>query len=179
MRILVTSDTHARTPDELPAPLVAAFKEADAVIHAGDFTSRAVLEHIEAKTDLHAVHGNADSTAVRDALPRRKVVNAEGVRICVVHGHDAFDVAYEAAETGAHLVVRGHTHTPHYDENAVPVLNPGSPTRPRGSPTSHYAWLVCDDGRFGGHIISLDGETLVSFGERFDDGTEDSTANSE
>lgn len=165
MRVLVTSDTHARTPDDLPSSLLDEFDEADAVVHAGDVTSLEVLETLDAKADLHAVYGNADSAGVRDALPRRTVLEADGVRICVVHGHDAFDVAYEAAETGAHILVRGHTHTPLYNDRTVPVLNPGSPTRPRGSAASHYAWLVCEEGRYSGRVVTLDDETLVEFGE--------------
>ncbi|MDZ7687845.1 MAG: metallophosphoesterase [Halobacteriales archaeon] len=165
MRLLVTSDTHADKPDDLPPSLVAAVEEADAVVHAGDFTSRSVLENFEDRATLHAVHGNADSTEVCDALPRRTVFEADGVRVCVLHGHDATDTAYEAAETGAHIVVRGHTHTPLYREYTVPVLNPGSPTRPRGSSSSYYAWLVCEEEQYSGRIVTLDGETLVEFGE--------------
>lgn len=165
MRILVTSDTHARTVDDIPDPIISAADEADAVVHAGDVTSIEALEHLRERAELHAVHGNADSAEVRDALPRRTVLEADGVRVCVVHGHDAFDVTYEAAETGAHLVVRGHTHTPLYREYGVPTLNPGSPTRPRGSAAFHYAWLVCDDGRYRGRVVTLDGETVFEFEE--------------
>jgi len=165
MRLLVTSDTHARKVDEVPDTLVSAVDEADAVVHAGDVTSVEALEYLEDSTVLHAVHGNADSAGVRDALPRRTVLEAEDVRVCVVHGHDSFDVTYEAAETGAHLVVRGHTHTPLYRRYGVPTLNPGSPTRPRGSAAFHYAWLVCEDGRYRGRIVTLDGETVFEFEE--------------
>jgi len=163
VRLLVTADTHAEGFDELP--LGDAVEEADAVVHAGDFTSRAVLEGFEERASLHAVYGNADASDVQEALPRRTVFEAEGVRVCVVHGHQAPDVAYEAAETGADIVVRGHTHTPLYRERTVPTLNPGSPTRPRGSSSSYYAWLVCEDGRYGGRVVSLGGETLVEFGD--------------
>lgn len=165
MRLLVTSDTHARTVEDLPSPLVSAADEADAVVHAGDVTSLEALQHFEDRTALHAVHGNADSAEVREALPRRTVVEADGVRVCVVHGHDPFDVTYEAAETGAHLVVHGHTHTPLYREHGVPSLNPGSPTRPRGSADFHYAWLVCEDGRYSGRVVTLEGETVFEFEE--------------
>lgn len=165
MRLLVTADTHADSFDDIPVPVVAAAEEADAVVHAGDFTTRAVLEGFEEIAPVHAAYGNADAPDVCDALPRRAVFEAEGVRVCVVHGHEAADVAYEAAETGADIVVRGHTHTPLYKERAVPILNPGSPTRPRGSSTSYYAWLVCENGRYGGRVVSLGGETLVEFGE--------------
>ena len=162
MRLLVTSDTHLVGGD-LPDFLSDAVEEADAVAHAGDFESVDALERFEETASLHAVHGNADDAAVRDRLPRRKTFEAGGVRVCVVHGHRTPDVAYEAAETGSRLVVRGHTHTPSYDERAVATLNPGSPTRPRGSPPS-YAWLVCRDGGFGGRVETEGGEVLVEFG---------------
>jgi len=163
MRILVTSDTHAEDPDDLTLPIA----EADAVVHAGDFSSSEVLMWFDEKArTLHAVHGNADDTGVRDALPRRTVFEAEGVRVTVVHGHrhSADEIGYVGAEEGAHIVVRGHTHTPSYKERGVPVLNPGSPTRPRGSPPS-YAWLFLYSGRYGGSIVTSDGDVLEDFGE--------------
>ncbi|MCX2818819.1 YfcE family phosphodiesterase [Haladaptatus sp. F3-133] len=162
-RLLVTSDTHLETAD-LPDALVTAVDESDAVVHAGDFETREVLNRFDEGAPLHAVHGNADTPAVRDALPRRKKFEYDGVRVCTVHGHRTPDVAYEAAEMGAHLVVRGHSHTPSYNETGVPTLNPGSPTRPRDAPPS-YGWLVCDDGDFGGRVVSLDDETLIEFGD--------------
>ncbi len=166
MRLLVLSDTHASTPEELPPAVVDSVKapQTDAVVHAGDFDSVDVLNRFGDRAVLHAVQGNSDGPGVRSALPTRETFEADGVRICVVHGHRTADVAYEAAETGADLVVRGHTHTPSYKERTVPTLNPGSPTRPRGAPPS-YAWLVCRDGGYGGRIVSLDGETLVGFGD--------------
>jgi putative phosphoesterase len=163
MRLLVTSDTHL-TDADIPEFLLDAVEEADAIVHAGDFESVDVLDRFEERAPLHAVHGNADDAAVRERLPRRTVFEADGVRVCVVHGHRTADVAYEAAETGANVVVRGHTHTPSYDERAVPTLNPGSPTRPRGAPPS-YAWLVCRNGEFGGKVVTKEGEKLVGFGD--------------
>ena len=163
MQILVTADTHLSTP-EPPEAVADAVGSADAVVHAGDFETDAVLGWFDDRATVHAVHGNADDAAVRDALPRRTTFEAEGVRVCVVHGHRTADVAYEAAETGADLVVRGHTHTPSYNQRAVPTLNPGSPTRPRTAPPS-YGSLVCRDGRFGGRVLTLDGETVIEFGD--------------
>jgi hypothetical protein len=164
MRLLVTSDTHLDSPEDIPETFVGAVEEAEAVMHAGDFSSRPILRWLDERTTLHAVHGNAYSAEVHEAVPRRKTFEADGARVCVVHGHDTANVAYEAAETGADIVVRGHTHTPSYKERAVPVLNPGSLTCPRGSPPS-YAWLTCEDGRYGGRIVTLDGKILVGFGE--------------
>lgn len=159
MRLLVTADTHLEQPD-VALPL----GEADAVVHAGDFTSVEVLDRLEEDSSLHAVHGNADDGSVRAQLPRRRTFEADGVCLCVVHGDRTADVAYEAVDTGADLLVRGHTHTPSYKERTAAVLNPGSPSRPRNSPPS-YAWLVCEDGRFGGRIVSTGGDTLLQFGE--------------
>jgi len=163
MRVVATSDTHLEGA-EPPGALADAVEEADTVVHAGDFESSDAYTWFDESATLHAVRGNADDEAVRDTLPLRTTFDADGVRVCVVHGHRTADVAYEAAETGADLVVRGHTHTPSFADRAVPTLNPGSPTRPRNAPPS-YARLVCRDGSFGGRIVSLSGDKLASFGE--------------
>ena len=44
MRIGIISDTHVTTFDEIPAPIVTALGGVDLIVHAGDFTKRAVLE---------------------------------------------------------------------------------------------------------------------------------------
>lgn len=162
MRVLVTSDTHTEDPDGLALPI----GEADAVVHAGDFVSRNAYDWFDEAVPLHAVHGNADDTNLHDTLPSRTTFEAEGVRIAVVHGHrhGSDEIGYLGAQEGTHLTVRGHTHTPSYKERGVPVLNPGSPTRPRGAPPS-YAWLSVNNGRYGGVIVTTAGEVLEEFGE--------------
>ncbi|MDY7082779.1 MAG: metallophosphoesterase family protein, partial [Halobacteria archaeon] len=64
MEVVVTSDTHLETPEGLPTPLRDFDNDTDAVVHAGDFTTRTVHDHFSQYegygVEFHAVHGNAD-----------------------------------------------------------------------------------------------------------------------
>ncbi len=76
--IAIFSDTHSPRGHELEGEALSAAREADVVIHAGDFTSTSALEAFEDECDrLFAVHGNADSAAVRDRLPTARTVDEE------------------------------------------------------------------------------------------------------
>ncbi len=49
---------------------MARLRAADAIVHAGDLSTPAVLEELEALgPPVHAVHGNVDDEAVRARLP--------------------------------------------------------------------------------------------------------------
>ncbi|ELY56435.1 metallophosphoesterase [Natronolimnohabitans innermongolicus] len=135
--IVIFSDTHSASGHELEGAALEAAREADTVIHAGDFTSTAALEAFQRECDvLHAVHGNADSAAVRDRLPTARVVEAGGVRLAVTHRRDGGQtgLAMFGRSRGADVVVSGHTHRPTAIETAdVLLLNPGSHADPRGN----------------------------------------------
>lgn len=152
MKILIISDTHLKDPDSLP---YLPFDEFDSVIHAGDFDSYEVYEYID-KYDLHGVQGNADSSGIVDELPVRNVVEYESVKIGITHGHTVSsgqELEYVAMELGADLLVYGHSHRPSYAVRSAGLLNPGSPTKPRGSPSvPTYAELELDNSRYEGAI---------------------------
>ena len=135
--LLVLSDTHGIDDPALTDHLREQIRAADTVVHAGDFTTLAVLDRFEALADeLVAVHGNADSAAVRERLPATRTVDTLGVRILVVHGHehDGTTLSLLAREEGADVVVLGHTHRPEVGQHGgVTVLNPGSHADPRGN----------------------------------------------
>ena len=86
MKIGVISDTHARTLSEIPAPVLAALAEVDLIVHAGDFTERAVLEGLRAMAEVKAVCGNMDSGELREMLPVRETFVVKGRSIGLVHG---------------------------------------------------------------------------------------------
>ena len=68
--LVVVSDTHARTDHRLAGRTLEAVREADRVIHAGDFNREPVLDAFhEVSAELLGVYGNTDDTAVRDRLP--------------------------------------------------------------------------------------------------------------
>ena len=60
MRLGVISDTHAKEFDELPAPVLTALAGVDLIVHAGDFTEKAVLTGLKALGEVKAVCGNMD-----------------------------------------------------------------------------------------------------------------------
>ncbi len=82
----IVADTHvpqrlARLPDRLADAL----RGVDLILHAGDITSRQVLIDLERIAPVQAVAGNAD--LVGHGLPLTRVIDIEGRRIGLVHGH--------------------------------------------------------------------------------------------
>lgn len=135
--IAIFSDTHSSRGHELEGEALAAAREADAVIHAGDFISVAALEAFQERCPvLFAVHGNADSSAVRARLPTERVVEEAGLRIAVTHRRDGGEtgLALFGRSHDADIVVSGHSHRPGLRGTDGPLLvNPGSHAQPRGN----------------------------------------------
>ena len=147
MRLVVISDTHLpKGARRLPDTCLRELEGADLILHAGDFTSTAVLDELRQFAPVEGVHGNMDEPDLRALLPERSVVDADGLRIGMVHdpgpraGREARLVT---AFPGCAAVVYGHTHIPQVERLAgVWILNPGSPTERRRAPTR--AMLVLD-----------------------------------
>lgn len=139
--LAVIGDTHARTDHRLTGRTLAAVREADVVLHVGDFLTTTVYDAIDAEAErLVAVHGNNDESALRERLPAVATVDWEGYRIVAVHGHEHTDTALEmlARQEGADLVAVGHSHRPGIDAvGAVTRVNPGSYAEPRRYEAAH------------------------------------------
>ena len=141
--LLALSDTHGTDDAGLTDHLREQIRAADIVVHAGDFTTPAVLDDFASLADrLVAVYGNADSALVRERLPSMTTVEALGKRFLVVHGHDHDEtrLSLVARQEKADVVVLGHTHRPGTGQlGGVTVLNPGSHADPRGSRPAYAA----------------------------------------
>ena len=141
--LLALSDTHGTDDPGLTEHLREQVRAADVAVHAGDFTTPAVRDRFDDLADeFVAVHGNADSAAVRDRLPATETVETLGVRFLVVHGHehDRTSLSLLARQEGADVVVLGHTHRPGVGRlGGVTVLNPGSHADPRGARPAYGA----------------------------------------
>jgi putative phosphoesterase len=153
MRAAVISDTHMpRGGRRLPQACLDHLYGADVVLHAGDVTGTVFLDELERLgRPVHAVYGNADEWAVRDRLPERLVVELETSRIGLVHDPGPLR-GREDRLTGwfptCDAVVFGHTHRPQVERHRrVWLLNPGSPTERRRSPTR--SMLLVELGRSG------------------------------
>ena len=162
MRIAVISDTHMpRGSRALPARAVAELREADAILHGGDFMRVEVLEMLRRLgPPVHGVHGNVDEEALRRMLPAARVVELGGVRIGMIH--DAGPRQGRLARMrfrfkDADAVVFGHSHLPLHEADAdgFQIFNPGSPTERRSAPTHTMGIATVDAGRVHFELLQL------------------------
>lgn len=134
--LVALSDTHAETDPPLTPHLETALRTASTVVHAGDFTTPAVLDAVASRTRaLVAVHGNRDTPAVTARLPATATLAWAGNRILVVHGHrhDSTSLSLLARQEDADVVVTGHSHRQGLEQvGDTTVVNPGSHAEPRG-----------------------------------------------
>ena len=157
MRIAVISDTHMpRGRRRLP---VERLRDADLILHAGDLSTVAVLDELEAiGPPVAAVSGNVDEPALAERLPAERVVDAEGARIAMLHDAGPSKGRLERLRLrfpDAHAVVFGHSHIPlHEEDGGFQIFNPGSATDRRRQPrhTMGYADVVNGRVRFR-HVV--------------------------
>lgn len=162
--ITVVSDTHGRDGHRLEGRTLEAVREAELVVHAGDLTTPRVLAAFEAEAgSVVAVRGNNDDGI--DGLDTEAVVDHQGMRIAVVHGHRHGEAARTmfARDVDADLLVIGHSHRPGFSSaSAVPQLNPGSHAHPRWYRPAH-AELTVEANRIEGRLREPDGTTFEHF----------------
>ena len=122
----------------MPADCVRLLERADLILHTGDVTAAAVLAELESFGPVAAVHGNMDEPALRASLPGRRVVEAEGQRIGLVHDARGAAGRHERlldAFPDCDVIASGHTHMPEVAKvGRAWILNPGSPTERRRAP---------------------------------------------
>ena len=162
MQLGIISDTHLpKGRRTLPERCVELLRSSDLIVHAGDFSTPAVLEELRGLgPPLVGVHGNVDSPAVRELLPAERVLAVEGLEIGMVH--DAGPARGRVARLrrrfpGAAAVVFGHSHVPlHESEGGFQIFNPGSPTERRRSPAHTMGLGDVRDGRISFELVTLD-----------------------
>ena len=144
----------------LPDRCVELIAGADAVIHAGDFVTAAVLDRLASLgPPVHAVYGNVDEPALRRRLPERLEVEISGVRVGVIHDAGVRRGRAERLSTtfpDADCVIFGHSHLPEHQRlGAFQIFNPGSPTERRRAPSRSMGILRIDGGTIGFRHVSL------------------------
>jgi putative phosphoesterase len=164
--ITVVSDTHSTSGHELSGRTRDAVREADLVVHAGDFTTSDALDAFQSVSKrLFAVHGNNATSEVRDRLPDARTFEESGIRFALTHRRDGGSTGLElfGRERDADVVVFGHSHR-HLVRKAgeVTLLNPGSHARPRGNLPTHVE-LEPDDNGVTGQVRTHDGSLVEEF----------------
>ena len=154
MIVGVLSDTHLESPDSrLESLLAGVLGPAEVLLHAGDYVSESLLDHLEHvdRRPFYGVSGNMDPGAVTTRVPRKRVVSLEGRRIGLVHGWGApdglEDRVLSAFDEPLDVLVFGHSHRAAREERQGTVLlNPGSAFDRRFAPCCSVALIEISAG---------------------------------
>ncbi len=142
-RILVLGDTHLRGNEPLPNGLLHEIKNADYIIHLGDYISPSLvtsLMHIKNRTFL-GVFGNADPLSIRKMLPAINEVTIQDSKICFTHPFEGGDIEITERRVLSKLknknpdvILYGHTHEPRiYKIEEILIINPGKAYTEKGT----------------------------------------------
>jgi len=162
LRAGVLSDTHFQSVGDgtfvLEQLLEKEFKDVDLILHAGDVVHPDSLIAFD-EIPLYLVRGNMDPPQA--GVPVKRIVEAGGFRIGLIHGWGAADnleerVMAEFADEDLDCLVYGHSHHwANHHQNGLLLFNPGSPTDRRGAPFHSVGILeLAQDIR--GHILRID-----------------------
>jgi uncharacterized protein len=162
MLLAIIADTHLpRGTRRLPNACVGHLKEADLIVHAGDFSTLAVLEELRSYGEVIAVHGNVDDREVRATLPQAATFAAAGVTIAVVHDAGPRSgrlnrLRRRFPDAGA--VIFGHSHIPLHERtpDGFQIFNPGSPTDHRRAPHHTMGLARVHDESLHFELVNLD-----------------------
>ena len=167
MRLLIVSDSHGRY--ERLSELLDRQRGVDALIFLGD--GLADLERADAYSRgfiVFAVKGNCDSFSLRlrESAPEESVINLDGCRFLLMHGHTRgvkyglTNAIYAAREREADILLFGHTHEcvekyiPEGEEYSLDkplrIFNPGS----LGSSGDGYGYFGLIEIRKNGILMS-------------------------
>jgi putative phosphoesterase len=140
----IITDTHVpQRIAALPPRVFEVFRGVDRILHAGDINARRVLDQLAEIAPVDAVAGNAD--LVGHGLPLTRIIEVEGKRIGLVHGHGGWSrylVSKVRDQFGydeqryldvvrrsfgpVDAIVFGHTHRfYHADRSGILLFNPG------------------------------------------------------
>jgi putative phosphoesterase len=160
--LAIIADTHLpRGGRRLPERCVERLRAAELIVHAGDFVAASVLEQLRRLgPPVAAVSGNVDEPLLRAQLPERRLLDAGGVTLGLVH--DAGPTAGRLKRLRrwfpqARGVIFGHSHIPLHESSAdgFQIFNPGSPTERRRAPVHTMGLARVADGQIEFELVEL------------------------
>lgn len=134
VKILVISDTHTDSIDNLPRRVLDELSGADMIIHAGDFIGKRLVDALRKIGTFRGVYGNIDGPEVRKELPAIDTIQAEDFVIGLNHPAEGgspltIEQRLRLKFSGVHAIVHGHSHRTKNDfRDGVLWFNPGSAT---------------------------------------------------
>jgi uncharacterized protein len=160
MKILVLSDTHIpKRSKQLPEELLQEARTADLIIHAGDWQTIEVFEELSRYAKVEGVYGNVDGPEMKSLFPFKKIVEFNGFRLGIVHGHGKGLTTEKRAikafsEEKVNCIIYGHSHIPvlRYEKDIL-IFNPGSPTDKRRQKRYSFGILHAGETLSAKHIF--------------------------
>lgn len=149
MKVIVISDTHLQAPEKLTW-LTSRHPDADAIIHAGDYTNSSVLTYLQSQRPFLGVAGNNDPEEIKRLLPEKQILTLDSYQVGLFHGHGTGgttpDRAFQAfAGDQVDIIIFGHSHQPCiFTRNKILLLNPGSLTAKRKERWFSYIILTLE-----------------------------------
>jgi len=120
-KIGLISDTHGL----LRPAVLAALKDSELIIHAGDIGKLAVLDALNRVAPVLAIRGNNDRDAWAKGIPDVLKLQVNGIKLQVIHNVHEF--ADDPRACGIDAVISGHSHKPGVSKrDRVLYVNPGS-----------------------------------------------------
>ncbi len=146
----VISDTHGLLRPEA----LAALRESQHIIHAGDVGAPEILDQLAAIAPVAAVRGNIDKEAWARKLPQTEVIEVGGASIYVLHDLAQLDLRPKAS--GFDVVISGHSHVPKQEtRNGVLYFNPGSAGPRRFRLPISVGRLILERGKVRGELVTI------------------------
>jgi putative phosphoesterase len=129
MRVGVLSDTHVTSLSSERLEQLRGLN-LDLIIHCGDYTGIDVVHQLQSIGTFCGVAGNMDLMGIRKILKEKELIEVEGKRIAIYHGHGAFflDKGLKNKFKGEKIdiYVHGHTHRLRKEKKGdIYYLNPG------------------------------------------------------
>ena len=156
MRIGLIADTHMPGSIEALWPQAYdAFREVDAILHAGDLHTLDVVDELNQLAPTYVARGNGDHGIVDQRLRDCWVLELGGLTVGMIHKFPSperkpaeFIEGYMARHFGEvkpDVLVYGHTHLEGlYRVGEMVCVNPGSPTLPKNQSIRHGTIGILD-----------------------------------
>jgi len=160
VKIVIISDTHTDSIDNLPGRVLDELSGADMIIHSGDFTGKRVLDALRKIGPFRGVYGNIDGADVRKELPAIDIIQAEDFTIGVNHPAEGgspltLEPRLRPKFPRVQAIIHGHSHRTKNDfRDGVLWFNPGSATGKFPATKKTYGILTVDK-EIRGEIIEL------------------------
>lgn len=165
MKIGIVSDTHmTRMAKSLPRALIEGLTGVDYILHLGDWVDPDIYDWLAQLAPVDGIAGNNDGMEIVNRFGERKILEFEGKRFGLVHGHKPYSGrgtdgnalrAFDGYELDC--ILFGHSHQPlQRDENGVLLFNPGSPTDKRGEKRYSFGIIEIEGGELTARHVFYD-----------------------